>query len=77
MFLLWYSSLELTANAVDVGALMEPLAVVWHAVKQSNMQAGDKVLIVGAGPVSRVSVARLWKTKHFFKIGLLALRVAR
>nr|VWP01421.1 Aspartyl proteinase [Ganoderma boninense] len=36
---------------VDVGALMEPLAVMWHAAKQSNMQAGDKVLILGAGPI--------------------------
>ncbi len=44
-------------NPVDVGALMEPLAVVWHAVKRSNMQAGDKVLILGAGPVSCITGA--------------------
>ncbi|PIL28863.1 hypothetical protein GSI_08909 [Ganoderma sinense ZZ0214-1] len=37
--------------SLEVGALMEPLAVAWHAAKQSNMQAGDKVLILGAGPI--------------------------
>nr|VWO99721.1 F-box and WD domain protein [Ganoderma boninense] len=36
---------------LEVGALMEPLAVVWHAVKQSNIKAGDKVLVLGAGPI--------------------------
>ena len=48
---------SLTVNAVDIGALMEPLAVAWHAVKRSNMKPGDKVLILGAGPVSRTRVA--------------------
>ncbi|PIL28873.1 hypothetical protein GSI_08919 [Ganoderma sinense ZZ0214-1] len=38
-------------TTLEVGALMEPLAVAWHAAKQSNMQAGDKVLILGAGPI--------------------------
>ncbi|KAI1786916.1 GroES-like protein [Ganoderma leucocontextum] len=41
---------------LDVGALMEPLAVVWHAVKRSNMRAGDKVLILGAGPIGLLAV---------------------
>ncbi|KAM5545885.1 hypothetical protein V8D89_000011 [Ganoderma adspersum] len=36
---------------LDIGALVEPLAIVWHAVKQSNMQSGDKVLILGVGPI--------------------------
>ncbi|KAI0366540.1 alcohol dehydrogenase GroES domain protein [Pilatotrama ljubarskyi] len=36
---------------LDVGALMEPLAVAWHAVKRSNIKAGDKVLVLGAGPI--------------------------
>ena len=48
---------SLTMIAVDIGALMEPLAVAWHAVKRSNMKPGDKVLILGAGPVSRTRVA--------------------
>ncbi|KAH9848121.1 chaperonin 10-like protein [Lenzites betulinus] len=37
--------------SLEIGALVEPLAVAWRAVKRSNVKAGDKVLIVGAGPV--------------------------
>ncbi|RPD60647.1 alcohol dehydrogenase GroES domain protein [Lentinus tigrinus ALCF2SS1-7] len=36
---------------LDVGALMEPLAVAWHAVKRSNIKRGDHVLVLGAGPI--------------------------
>lgn len=32
-------------------ALIEPLAVAWHAVKNSPFQAGDSTLVIGAGPV--------------------------
>ncbi|OBZ76638.1 (R,R)-butanediol dehydrogenase [Grifola frondosa] len=31
--------------------LMEPLAVVWHAVKRSAFVAGDSALVIGAGPI--------------------------
>ena len=40
------------------GALVEPLAVGLNAVGKARLQAGDTVLIVGAGPVG-LSVA-LW-----------------
>ena len=40
------------------GALVEPLAVGLNAVKRAGLQAGDAVLIIGAGPVL-LSVA-LW-----------------
>ena len=33
------------------GALVEPLAVGLHAVRAANLQAGESVLVVGAGPV--------------------------
>lgn len=36
---------------LDVGALVEPLAVGWHAVERSSMGKGDKVLVVGGGPI--------------------------
>lgn len=36
---------------MDVGALIEPLAVSWHAVKISCFKPGNSVLIIGAGPV--------------------------
>ena len=38
--------------SVDVGALVEPLSVAWHAVKTSGLKDGNKVLVVGGGPES-------------------------
>ncbi len=35
----------------DLGALIEPLSVGMHAVNQSRIAAGDKVTVVGSGPV--------------------------
>jgi (R,R)-butanediol dehydrogenase/meso-butanediol dehydrogenase/diacetyl reductase len=34
-----------------LGALVEPLAVGLHAIERAHIRAGDKVLVVGAGPV--------------------------
>ncbi|MGB3373817.1 MAG: 2,3-butanediol dehydrogenase [Microbacterium sp.] len=33
------------------GALVEPMAVGWHAVRRSGVQAGGTALIAGAGPI--------------------------
>ncbi|OJT03695.1 (R,R)-butanediol dehydrogenase [Trametes pubescens] len=42
----------LPANvSLEIGALVEPLAVAWRAIKLSHVKAGDKVLILGAGPI--------------------------
>ena len=46
----------LIAFPVEVGAMMEPLAVGWHAVKKANFKAGDSALVLGAGPVGTVYV---------------------
>ncbi|ETS76546.1 hypothetical protein PFICI_11933 [Pestalotiopsis fici W106-1] len=35
----------------DIGALVEPLAVAWHAIEQSGIKSGDNVLVMGAGPI--------------------------
>lgn len=43
------------------GALVEPLAVGLHAVQRAALQPGDKVLVIGAGPVG-VAVT-LWARK--------------
>lgn len=32
---------------LEIGALIEPLAVAWHAVKMSNFEPGQSVLILG------------------------------
>ena len=34
---------------LDVGALVEPLAVGWHAVKLAKVSAGNHCLVLGAG----------------------------
>jgi (R,R)-butanediol dehydrogenase/meso-butanediol dehydrogenase/diacetyl reductase len=44
--------------AMESAALIEPLAVALHAVRVANMQAGQRVLITGAGPIG-LAVA-LW-----------------
>ncbi|KAJ5227284.1 uncharacterized protein N7469_007290 [Penicillium citrinum] len=36
---------------LDIGALVEPLTVAWHAVSRSPLQVGDTALVVGAGPI--------------------------
>lgn len=36
---------------LDVGALVEPLAVAWHAIKRSSVKPSDAVLVMGAGPI--------------------------
>jgi (R,R)-butanediol dehydrogenase / meso-butanediol dehydrogenase / diacetyl reductase len=39
-----------SASMAD-GAIIEPLAVALHGVNMSGLRAGDKVLILGAGPI--------------------------
>jgi threonine dehydrogenase-like Zn-dependent dehydrogenase len=36
---------------LDIGALIEPLAVAWHAVDQYDIKEGDSALVLGAGPI--------------------------
>ncbi|WP_022872971.1 zinc-dependent alcohol dehydrogenase [Nesterenkonia alba] len=38
---------------IDYGALIEPLAVAAHAVTQAGIHPGDRVLIVGGGPIGQ------------------------
>jgi (R,R)-butanediol dehydrogenase/meso-butanediol dehydrogenase/diacetyl reductase len=40
-----------------LGALVEPLAVGMHAVERAHIRSGDKVLVVGAGPVGLSVIA--------------------
>ncbi|KAK8074224.1 hypothetical protein PG994_005123 [Apiospora phragmitis] len=35
----------------EIGALVEPLSVAWHAVEQADVKPGDDVLVMGAGPI--------------------------
>ena len=49
----------LGALGTDVGALIEPLAVAYHAVKLSKAQPGHTALVFGAGPIGLVTTAAL------------------
>ena len=43
----------------DVGALVEPLAVAYHAVRLSGVKPGQTGLVFGAGPIGLVTTAAL------------------
>ena len=44
--------IKLPANvSIADGAIIEPLAVALHGVNLSGMKTGDKVLVLGAGPI--------------------------
>ncbi len=40
-----------------LGALAEPLTVAVHAVRRANIQVGDKVAILGSGPIGLLTLA--------------------
>ncbi|KAH9474414.1 (R,R)-butanediol dehydrogenase [Psilocybe cubensis] len=37
--------------SLEIGAMIEPLAVAWYAVKRSGFKAGQSALITGGGPI--------------------------
>ncbi|GEO26597.1 butanediol dehydrogenase [Alicyclobacillus acidoterrestris] len=41
----------------QVGALAEPLAVGVHAVRRAGIEVGDKVAVLGAGPIGLLTLA--------------------
>lgn len=43
----------------QVPALVEPLAVAWHAVNVSSFKKGDSVLILGGGPIGLATIQAL------------------
>lgn len=42
--------------SLEEGAMLEPMAVGIQAAKQGEVQPGDRVLVVGAGPIGLVSL---------------------
>lgn len=52
---------------LDVAALVEPLAVGWHAVNASPYKPGDSVLILGGGPIG-LSVIQALRARGCEKI---------
>jgi (R,R)-butanediol dehydrogenase/meso-butanediol dehydrogenase/diacetyl reductase len=45
--------------STDVGALVEPLAVGYHAVRLSGLRSGGTAAVFGAGPIGLVTAAAL------------------
>lgn len=41
---------------IDYGALVEPLAVGYHAIHRGRIGPGDRVLVIGGGPVGQACV---------------------
>ncbi|KAK8023650.1 hypothetical protein PG993_011716 [Apiospora rasikravindrae] len=48
----------------EIGALVEPLSVAWHAVEQAAVQPGDDVLVMGAGPIG-LAVIQCLRAQQF------------
>lgn len=44
---------------LDVAALIQPIAVCWHALKVCNFQRGSSVLIIGGGPIGLGTILAL------------------
>ncbi|NKQ52449.1 2,3-butanediol dehydrogenase [Amycolatopsis sp. K13G38] len=49
----------LGALGTDIGALVEPLAVAYHAVRLSGAEPGHTATVFGAGPIGLVTTAAL------------------
>ncbi|KAF2096105.1 GroES-like protein [Rhizodiscina lignyota] len=59
-----YNILPLPDNVpLKVGALAEPLAVAWHAIRLSGFQKGQNALVLGAGPIGLaiLLLLRVWE----------------
>lgn len=44
---------------LDVAALIQPLAVCWHAIRVCEFKAGSTALIIGAGPIGLGTILAL------------------
>ena len=53
--------------SLELGALVEPLAVGWHAVTISPYKPGDRVLVLGGGPIG-LAVVQALKARSCDKI---------
>lgn len=36
---------------LDIGAMVQPMSISWHAVRISGFKKGDSALVIGAGPI--------------------------
>ncbi|KAK9897456.1 hypothetical protein P389DRAFT_57264 [Cystobasidium minutum MCA 4210] len=45
--------------SLDAGAMIEPLAVAWHATRKADVKAGDVCLVIGSGPIGAFVIRSL------------------
>ncbi|KAH8425402.1 2,3-butanediol dehydrogenase [Aspergillus melleus] len=52
--------------SLQVGALLEPLAVAWHSIRLSEFQPRQTAVVLGAGPIGLaiVMLLRVWGAGH-------------
>jgi (R,R)-butanediol dehydrogenase/meso-butanediol dehydrogenase/diacetyl reductase len=62
--------------STDIGALIEPIAVGWHAVRRAQARLGQTALVVGAGPIGLVTLLAL-KTAGLRWIAVSEVATAR
>jgi (R,R)-butanediol dehydrogenase/meso-butanediol dehydrogenase/diacetyl reductase len=62
--------------STDAAALIDPLAVGWHAAKMAPIVGGESVLIVGAGPIGLVTLLAA-KAMGADRVAVVELTTAR
>lgn len=44
---------------LDIGAMVQPMSISWHAVRISGIKAGQSALVIGAGPIGIAAILAL------------------
>ena len=62
--------------SAEVGALIEPLAVTFHGMRQPGVEVGGDIVIVGAGPIglSAIATARAVGLDRIYVVEMLPQR---
>lgn len=61
---------------MDLAALMEPVAVAVHAVRKSKLSLGDKVAVIGGGPIGQL-IAQICKLNGASLVVMLEINLER
>ncbi|MBA7498422.1 putative zinc-type alcohol dehydrogenase-like protein YjmD [subsurface metagenome] len=62
--------------SMDLAALMEPVAVAVHAVRKSQLSLGDKVAVIGGGPIGQL-IAQICKLNGASSVVMLEINPER
>jgi (R,R)-butanediol dehydrogenase/meso-butanediol dehydrogenase/diacetyl reductase len=73
------ADMVVTAEAdvpLDLLALAEPLAVAWRCVRRAGLRRGDRLLVLGAGPIG-LAVAQVARLVHDCRVTVADVADAR